>query len=246
MINSGFIDGLDVKDAISTTIKEIEKMDIGYGKVNFRLRDAIFSRQRYWGEPFPIYYKDGMPYALDESELPLELPPVDKYLPTESGDPPLARAKNWKTKEGYPLETNTMPGFAGSSGYYLRYMDPHNDKEYFSKEANEYWRNIDLYIGGDEHATGHLIYSRFWNKFLFDLGIVCEEEPYKKLINQGKIQGRSNFVYRIKGTNKFVTYSLKKEYQTQALHVDISLVENDILDLDAFKKSNTEYKNALS
>jgi len=244
MINSGFINSLDVKDAISTTIQEIEKMGIGYGKVNFRLRDAIFSRQRYWGEPFPIYYKDGMPYALDKSELPLELPPVDKYLPTESGDPPLARAKNWKTKEGYPLETNTMPGFAGSSGYYLRYMDPHNDKEYFSKEANEYWRNIDLYIGGDEHATGHLIYSRFWNKFLFDLGIVCEEEPYKKLINQGKIQGRSNFIYRIKGTNKFASYNLRKEYQTQALHVDISLVENDVLDLDAFKKSNPEYKNA--
>lgn len=244
MIHSGFINGLDVKDAISTTIKEIEKMDVGFGKVNFRLRDAIFSRQRYWGEPFPIYYKDGMPYALDESELPLELPPVDKYLPTESGDPPLARAKNWKTKEGYPLETNTMPGFAGSSGYYLRYMDPHNDKEYFSKEANEYWRNIDLYIGGDEHATGHLIYSRFWNKFLFDLDIVCEEEPYKKLINQGKIQGRSNFVYRIKGTNEFVSHNLRKDYQTQTLHVDINLVENDILDLDAFKKSNPEYKNA--
>jgi len=244
MINSGFIDGLDVKDAILRTVEEIERKGIGYGKVNYRLRDAIFSRQRYWGEPFPVYYKNGMPYALKESELPLELPSVDKYLPTESGDPPLARAKNWKTKEGYPLETNTMPGFAGSSGYYLRYMDPHNDKKYFSKEANEYWRNIDLYIGGDEHATGHLIYSRFWNKFLFDLGIVCEEEPYKKLINQGKIQGRSSFVYRIKGVNKFVTYSLKKEYQTQTLHVDISLVENDILDLDAFKKSNPEYKNA--
>jgi leucyl-tRNA synthetase len=194
MINSGMINGLNVQDAIRTTIKYLEEKNLGFGQVNFKLRDAIFSRQRYWGEPFPIYYKDGMPYALDESELPLELPEVDKYLPTETGDPPLARAKNWKTKEGYPLETNTMPGFAGSSGYYLRYMDPRNDKEYFSKEANEYWRDIDLYLGGDEHATGHLIYSRFWNMFLYDLGLVCEEEPFKKLINQGKIQGRSNFV----------------------------------------------------
>ncbi len=244
MINSGFINGMEVKDAIAATIEEIEKMGIGYGKINYRLRDAIFSRQRYWGEPFPVYYKDGMPYTLDESELPLELPPVDKFLPTEAGDPPLARAKNWKTKEGYPLETNTMPGFAGSSGYYLRYMDPHNDKEYFSKQANEYWQDVDLYIGGDEHATGHLIYSRFWNKFLFDLGMACKDEPYKKMVNQGKIQGRSSFVYRAQGTNKFVSYNLRKQYQTQALHVDISLVDNDILDVDAFKKSNPEYKNA--
>jgi leucyl-tRNA synthetase len=196
MINSGFITGMEVKEAIRKTIEYLEEEDLGFGKVNFKLRDAIFSRQRYWGEPFPIYYKDGMPYPLDEMELPLELPPVDKYLPTESGEPPLARAKNWKTKEGYPLETNTMPGFAGSSGYYLRYMDPWNENEYFSKEANEYWRDVDLYLGGDEHATGHLIYSRFWNMFLYDLGLVCEEEPFKKLINQGKIQGRSNFVYR--------------------------------------------------
>ncbi|MCB2207397.1 MAG: leucine--tRNA ligase [Bacteroidetes bacterium] len=244
MINSGFINGLEVKEAIAATIKEIEKKGIGYCKINYRLRDAIFSRQRYWGEPFPVYYKDGMPYTLDESELPLELPPVDKFLPTEAGDPPLARAKDWKTKEGYPLETNTMPGFAGSSGYYLRYMDPHNNKEYFSKLANEYWQDVDLYIGGDEHATGHLIYSRFWNKFLFDIGLACKDEPYKKMVNQGKIQGRSSFVYRVQGTNKFVSYNLRKQYQTQALHVDISLVDNDVLDVGAFKNSNPEYKNA--
>ena len=244
MINSGFINGLPVQEAIRATIDKLEEMGIGYGKINYRLRDAIFSRQRYWGEPFPVYYKNGMPYTLDESELPLELPPVDKFLPTETGEPPLARAKNWKTKEGYLLETNTMPGFAGSSGYYLRYMDPHNDEAYFSKEANEYWRDVDLYLGGDEHATGHLIYSRFWNKFLYDIGLVCEEEPYKKLINQGKIQGRSSFVYRIQGTNTFVSYNLRKEYKTQKLHVDISLVDNDVLDTEKFKNSNPEYKNA--
>lgn len=244
MINSGFINGMEVKEAISKVINDVEEKGIGYGTINYRLRDAIFSRQRYWGEPFPIYYKNGMPYALDESELPLKLPQVDKYLPTEDGKPPLARAENWTTKEGYPLETNTMPGFAGSSAYYLRYMDPHNNKEYFSKEANEYWKDVDLYIGGDEHAAGHLIYSRFWNKFLFDLGLVCEEEPFKKLINQGKIQGRSNFVYRIQGTNKFVSHSLRKDYDTQALHVDINLVSNDILDLDAFKSWLPEYKDA--
>jgi leucyl-tRNA synthetase len=244
MINSGFIDGLAVNEAITATIQEIEKQGIGYGKINYRLRDAIFSRQRYWGEPFPIYYKNGMPYTLDVSELPLELPPVDKFLPTKTGDPPLARAKKWKTKEGYSLETNTMPGFAGSSGYYLRYMDPWNDMEYFSRQANDYWKNVDLYIGGDEHATGHLIYSRFWNKFLFDLGLACKDEPYKKMVNQGKIQGRSSFVYRIQGANKFVSYNLRKDYQTQALHVDISLVDNDILNIEAYKKSNPEYYNA--
>ncbi|MCD4737086.1 MAG: leucine--tRNA ligase [Bacteroidales bacterium] len=195
MINSGMITGLDVKDAIQKTIQLLEEKKAGFGQVNYKLRDAIFSRQRYWGEPFPVYYRDGMPYVLEESELPLRLPKVDKYLPTETGEPPLARAKNWQTKEGYPLETNTMPGFAGSSGYYLRYMDPWNDTEYFSKEANEYWRDIDLYLGGDEHATGHLIYARFWNMFLFDLGLVCEEEPFKKLINQGKIQGLSMIGY---------------------------------------------------
>jgi leucyl-tRNA synthetase len=205
MMNSGFLDGLDVKAAISAAINKIEEQGIGYGTINFRLRDAIFSRQRYWGEPFPMYYKNGMPYALDESELPLKLPEVDKYLPTESGEPPLARAKNWTTKEGYPLETNTMPGFAGSCAYYLRYMDPKNDKEYFSKEANEYWKDVDLYLGGDEHGTGHLIYARFWNKFLFDIGMVCEDEPFKKLINQGKIQGRSSFVYRV-NLEKYAEY----------------------------------------
>jgi leucyl-tRNA synthetase len=244
MINSGFITGMKVKDAIKAVIKKIEEMGIGKGTVNYRLRDAIFSRQRYWGEPFPIYYKDGIPYPLDESELPLELPEVDKFLPTEDGEPPLARAKNWKTKEGYPLETNTMPGFAGSSGYYLRYMDPHNDKEYFSKEAVEYWRNVDLYLGGDEHGTGHLIYARFWNKFLYDLGLAVEDEPFKKLINQGKIQGRSSFVYRIQGTNQFVSKGLKDQYQTQALHVDVNLVDGDVLDIEGFKNWLPEFRNA--
>ncbi len=244
MINSDFINGMDVKEAISATIAKIDEMGIGYGTINYRLRDAIFSRQRYWGEPFPIYYKDEMPYALPESELPLKLPPVDKYLPTEDGDPPLARAENWTTKEGYPLETNTMPGFAGSSAYYLRYMDPQNENEYFSKEANEYWKDVDLYIGGDEHAAGHLIYSRFWNKFLFDLGLVCEEEPFKKLINQGKIQGRSSFVYRVKGSNKYVSYNLRKDFETQALHVDINMVDSDVLDTEAFKNWLPEFADA--
>ncbi|NOX47840.1 MAG: leucine--tRNA ligase [Chlorobi bacterium] len=244
MINSGFITGMEVKDAIRKTIEFLEKKQIGSGQVNFKLRDAIFSRQRYWGEPFPIYYKDGMPYPLDENELPLRLPEVDKYLPTESGEPPLARAENWVTKEGYPLETNTMPGFAGSSGYYLRYMDPHNQDEYFSKEANGYWRDVDLYLGGDEHATGHLIYARFWNMFLFDIGLVCEEEPFKKLINQGKIQGRSSFVYRVNGTNKFVSFNLRKEYETTRIHADVNMVDNDVLDTEAFKKWRPEFKDA--
>ncbi|HNW99143.1 MAG TPA: class I tRNA ligase family protein [Bacteroidales bacterium] len=198
VVNSGFINGMKVPEAKKAVIKKVEEMGIGYGKTNYRLRDAIFSRQRYWGEPFPIYYKDGIPYAMDEAEIiknALELPAVDAYLPTETGEPPLARAKNWKTKEGYPIETSTMPGFAGSSAYYLRYMDPWNDKEYFSKEANKYWENVDLYIGGAEHATGHLMYARFWNKFLFDLGLVCKEEPFKKLINQGMIQGKSEKIY---------------------------------------------------
>lgn len=234
MINSGFITGLDVKEAITTTIRKVEELGIGFGKVNFRLRDAIFSRQRYWGEPFPVYYKDGMPYTLSENELPLELPEVDAYLPTETGEPPLARAKNWVSAEGYPLETNTMPGFAGSSGYYLRYMDPTNKNEYFSAEANQYWKNVDLYMGGAEHATGHLIYSRFWNKFLFDIGLAVEDEPFKKLINQGMIQGRSNFVYRIAGTNKFVSYNLRKDFEVQPIHVDVNIVHNDILDIEAF------------
>jgi leucyl-tRNA synthetase len=244
MVNSGFITGMNVKEAISATIQRINEMGAGYGTVNYRLRDAIFSRQRYWGEPFPVYYKDGMPFTLDENQLPLELPEVDKYLPTESGEPPLARAKNWQTPEGYPLETNTMPGFAGSSGYYLRYMDPRNDKAYFSKEANAYWQDVDLYVGGDEHGTGHLIYSRFWNMFLFDIGMVCREEPYKRLINQGKIQGRSSFVYRLNGTNKFVSHGLKDQYDTTALHVDIEMVDNDVLDIEAFRKWRAEFNAA--
>ena len=244
MINSGIINGLEVKEAITTIIKHIEDSKFGYGTINYRLRDAIFSRQRYWGEPFPVYYKDDMPYTVDESKLPVELPEVDKYLPTETGEPPLARATKWETEEGYRMETNTMPGFAGSSGYYLRYMDPANDKEYFSKEAADYWQQVDLYLGGDEHATGHLIYARFWNKFLFDIGIAPKDEPFKKLINQGKIQGRSNFVYRVNGTNKFVSKGLRSEYETTALHVDINFVHNDVLDTEAFKNWREEYKNA--
>jgi len=234
-VNSGFITGLKATEGAKAVIRKAEETGVGYGKVNFRLRDAIFSRQRYWGEPFPVYYKDGIPYTLDESELPLELPAVDAYLPTETGEPPLARAKNWKTKEGYPLETNTMPGFAGSSAYYLRYMDPQNNTEYFSKDANAYWENVDLYIGGAEHATGHLMYSRFWNKFLFDLGLVCKDEPFKKMINQGMIQGRSSYVYRIKGTNKFVSYNLRGNYDTDSMMVDINMVDNDVLNIAEFK-----------
>jgi leucyl-tRNA synthetase len=244
MINSGFINGLDVPEAIEKTKEYIREKGIGEVKVNYRLRDAIFSRQRYWGEPFPVYYKDDMPHTLDESKLPLELPEVDKYLPTEKGEPPLGRAKNWKTEEGYPLELNTMPGFAGSSAYYLRYMDPHNNEQLVSPEANQYWKDVDLYIGGTEHATGHLIYSRFWNKFLYDIGEVCQSEPFRKLVNQGMIQGRSNFVYRIKGTNKFVSYNLRKEHDTTPIHVDVNIVQNDILDIEAFKNWNPEYKNA--
>jgi len=244
MINSGFIDGMHVKQAISAVISETENRGIGTGKINFRLRDAIFSRQRYWGEPFPVFYKDGMPYTLPEDQLPLRLPDVDAYLPTENGEPPLARAKNWVTADGYPLETNTMPGFAGSSGYYLRYMDPRNDKEYFSKEAVNYWQNVDLYIGGAEHATGHLLYSRFWNKFLFDLGYSVVEEPFKKLINQGMIQGRSSFVYRIKGTNKFVSYNLRQQYDVQQLHVDVNIVENDVLNIQKFREWRPDFAEA--
>lgn len=238
------LNGLEVKEAIAATKKYIEEKGIGKVKVNYRLRDAIFSRQRYWGEPFPVYYKEGIPYVLDEKELPLKLPEVDKFLPTESGEPPLGRAENWKTKEGYPYELCTMPGFAGSSAYYLRYMDPHNDNALVSKEADEYWRNVDLYVGGTEHATGHLIYSRFWNKFLYDYGYVCEPEPFKKLINQGMIQGRSNFVYRIKDTNTFVSFNLRKDYDVTPIHVDVNIVENDILDLDKFKAWRPEFNNA--
>ena len=238
------LNGLEVKEAIAKTKAFIQEKGLGRIKVNYRLRDAIFSRQRYWGEPFPVYYKDDMPYMLDESKLPLLLPDVDKFLPTEQGEPPLGRAKNWKTEDHFPLELCTMPGFAGSSAYYLRYMDPHNDKALVSKEANEYWRNVDLYIGGTEHATGHLIYSRFWNKFLYDMGIVCEAEPFRKLVNQGMIQGRSNFVYRIKDTNTFVSYNRKKEYDTTPIHVDVNIVSNDILDIDAFRKWRPEFETA--
>ena len=267
MVNSDFLNGLTVKDAIATMIKKVEAMGIGKGKTNYRLRDAIFSRQRYWGEPFPIYYKDGMPYALDESKLPLELPPIDAYKPTENGEPPLARAKNWTTEEGYPLETNTMPGFAGSSGYYLRYMDPQNNDEFISKEANDYWQQVDLYIGGAEHGTGHLIYSRFWNKFLFDIGVTCKDEPFQKMINQGMIQGRTSFVYRVsvqkfkdyfaakeipfkdieitEGSNVFVSKNVEgREYYTDPIRVDISMVHNDILDVEEFKQWRDDLKGA--
>ena len=239
------LNGLQVKDAIAKTKEYIEEAGIGKVKVNYRLRDAIFSRQRYWGEPFPIYYdEDGQPQPLDESELPLQLPEVDKFLPTETGEPPLGRAKNWVASNGRPLELNTMPGFAGSSAYYLRYMDPHNDEALVSKEADEYWRQVDLYVGGTEHATGHLIYSRFWNKFLFDYGYVCEVEPFRKLVNQGMIQGRSNFVYRIKDTNKFVSFNLKKDYDTTPIHVDVNIVSNDVLDIDKFKAWRPEFADA--
>ena len=244
MMNSGFLNGLTVKEALKTAKKYIKEKGIGEVKVNYRLRDAIFSRQRYWGEPFPVYYKDGMPHMLDESKLPLELPEVSDFKPTESGEPPLGHAENWCTPEGYPYELNTMPGFAGSSAYYLRYMDPTNDKALVSKEANQYWKSVDLYVGGTEHATGHLIYSRFWNKFLFDLGIVCEDEPFRKLINQGMIQGRSNFVYRIKDTNTFVSLGLKKDYDVTPIHVDVNIVNNDILDIDAFKAWRPEFETA--
>ena len=243
MCNSGFLNGMTVKEAIPAAIDYVEKHGIGHRKINYRLRDAIFSRQRYWGEPFPMYFKDGIATPMTLEQLPLQLPEVDKYLPTESGEPPLGRAADW-TYEGYPIELSTMPGFAGSSAYYLRYMDPHNDQALVSREADEYWRDVDLYIGGTEHATGHLIYSRFWNKFLFDLGYVCEKEPFKKLINQGMIQGRSNFVYRIINTNTFVSYGLKDQYETTEIHVDVNIVRNDRLDIEAFKAWMPEFATA--
>lgn len=259
MMNSGFLNGLEVKEAIEKARQYIKENNLGRIKVNYRLRDAIFSRQRYWGEPFPVYYKGDMPYMLPLDKLPLKLPEVDKYLPTETGEPPLGRATKWAWdtvnekvvdtalvdhKTIFPLELNTMPGFAGSSAYYLRYMDPHNNDGLVSKEKDEYWRNVDLYIGGTEHATGHLIYSRFWNKFLFDIGASCENEPFKKLINQGMIQGRSNYVYRINGINKFVSLNLKDQYETTELHVDVNIVSNDILDLEAFKTWRPEFASA--
>lgn len=254
------LNGLTIKEAIAATKEFVKSHHLGRVKVNYRLRDAIFSRQRYWGEPFPIYYDvEGMPQPLPEDKLPLKLPEVDKFLPTETGEPPLGHAAKWAwdtqkkevvevskidNKTVFALELCTMPGFAGSSAYYLRYMDPHNDKALVDKQVDEYWRNVDLYIGGIEHATGHLIYSRFWNKFLYDRGFVCENEPFKKLINQGMIQGRSNFVYRINGTNTFVSLNLKDKYEVTPLHVDVNIVSNDVLDVEAFRNWNPEYKTA--
>ncbi len=253
------LNGLTVKEAIAKTKEYIKETGLGRVKINFRLRDAIFSRQRYWGEPFPIYYKDGMPYAVDAAYLPIELPEVEKFLPTASGEPPLGHAKKWawdtvnnQVVENskidnvtiFPLELNTMPGFAGSSAYYLRYMDPHNNKELVAPEVDQYWRNVDLYVGGTEHATGHLIYSRYWNKFLHDINVSVVEEPFQKLVNQGMIQGRSNFVYRIKDTNTFVSYHLKDQYETTQIHVDVNIVSNDILDIEAFKAWRPDYANA--
>ena len=253
------LNGLTVKEAIAATKKYVKEAGIGRVKVNYRLRDAIFSRQRYWGEPFPVYYKNGIPTMIPEECLPIELPEVDKFLPTETGEPPLGNATVWAwdevnrkivenskidNKTVFPIELYTMPGFAGSSAYYLRYMDPHNDKALVSKEADEYWQNVDLYVGGSEHATGHLIYSRFWNKFLFDLGVSCKEEPFQKLINQGMIQGRSNFVYRIKDTNTFVTLEKKDQYDVTPIHVDVNIVSADVLDVEAFKAWRPEYNTA--
>ena len=253
------LNGLTIKEAIAATKEYVKAHHLGRVKVNYRLRDAIFSRQRYWGEPFPVYYKDGMPYMIPEECLPLELPEVSKFLPTETGEPPLGHATRWAwdtvnrcvvensridQKTIFPLELNTMPGFAGSSAYYLRYMDPKNDKALVDKDIDEYWKNVDLYVGGTEHATGHLIYSRFWNKFLHDYGYSCTEEPFQKLINQGMIQGRSNFVYRIKDTNTFVSLNLKDQYDTTPLHVDVNIVSGDVLDIEAFRKWRPEYENA--
>ena len=253
------MNGLTVKEAIAKTKEYIKATGLGRVKVNFRLRDAIFSRQRYWGEPFPVYYKDGMPYMIDESCLPLELPEVAKFLPTETGEPPLGHATKWAwdtvnkcvtdnenidNRTIFPLELNTMPGFAGSSAYYLRYMDPRNHEALVSPAVDQYWKNVDLYVGGTEHATGHLIYSRFWNKFLHDWGISVAEEPFQKLVNQGMIQGRSNFVYRIKDTNTFVSLNLKDQYEVTPIHVDVNIVSNDILDLEAFKAWRPEYETA--
>ena len=253
------LNGLTVKEAIAKTKEFIAEKGIGRVKVNYRLRDAIFSRQRYWGEPFPVYYKNDMPYMIPEDCLPLQLPDIDAYKPTDNGEPPLGRAEKWAWdtanrcvvdkqlidhKTVFPIELCTMPGFAGSSAYYLRYMDPHNDEALVGKKADEYWQNVDLYVGGTEHATGHLIYSRFWNKFLFDLGVSCKEEPYQQLVNQGMIQGRSNFVYRIKDTNTFVSLGLKDQYDVTPIHVDVNIVQNDVLDLEAFKAWRPEYASA--
>lgn len=248
-INSDLINGLTYGDAVPLLIQKLEELGAGTARVNYRLRDAVFGRQRYWGEPVPVYFKDGLPYLIDESELPLLLPEVDKYLPTETGEPPLGRAKDWKYQAQYAYELSTMPGWAGSSWYWYRYMDAKNDGAFASREAVEYWRDVDLYIGGSEHATGHLLYSRFWNKFLKDLGYVPEEEPFKKLINQGMIQGRSNFVYRVldedgNGTNEFVSAGLKDAYRTVPLHVDVNIVHHDVLDIEAFKRSRPDFADA--
>lgn len=249
MINSGFLDGLTCYEAIDKAIEFAEEKGVGKGKINYRLRDAIFARQRYWGEPVPVYFKNDIPYLVDEKDLPIILPEIDKYLPTEDGDPPLGRAENFTyTPEGepqsYPLELSTMPGWAGSSWYWYRYMDAHNEEAFIDKEVQAYWENVDLYIGGSEHATGHLLYSRFWNKILFDLGHVNQEEPFKKLINQGMIQGRSNFVYRLKGENKFVSKGLTKNYDVAEMHVDVNIVRNDELDMEAFKKWRPDLADA--
>ena len=244
LLNSEFLNGLEVKDATTAIIAKIEEKGIGRGKIQYRLRDAIFSRQRYWGEPFPVYFEDGMPKTMEDKDLPVALPTVEKYLPTEDGEPPLARAEHWETADGNAIETNTMPGWAGSSWYFLRYMDASNNGEFVSKDAQEYWRNVDLYIGGSEHATGHLLYSRFWMKFLFDMGYVSEQEPFKKMINQGMILGRSNFAYRIKDANTFVSHGIKDQHDTTPIHVDVNMVENDILDVEAFKGWRADFANA--
>ncbi|SDC52187.1 leucyl-tRNA synthetase [Algoriphagus faecimaris] len=247
IINSGFLSGLYMKEAMEKAIEFLEEKGIGKGKIQFRMRDAIFTRQRYWGEPLPVYFKDGLPYLIDEKDLPLVLPEVDKYLPTEDGEPPLGRAKDWtyKTAEGeYPLELSTMPGWAGSSWYFFRYMDPKNEEVFAEKAKTDYWGAVDLYIGGSEHATGHLLYSRFWTKFLYDLGVVSIDEPFQKMINQGMIQGRSNFVYRVKGTNQFVSLGLKDQYDTSAMHVDVNIVHNDQLNLDKFKSWRPDLTDA--
>jgi len=248
-INSGIINGMTYREAVDTLIAELEAIGAGKATINYRMRDAIFGRQRYWGEPVPVYFKDELPQLIDAHELPLLLPEVDKYLPTESGEPPLGRAKNWKYQGTFEYELSTMPGWAGSSWYWYRYMDAQNAEAFASQEAIGYWRDVDLYIGGSEHATGHLLYSRFWNKFLKDMGYVIEEEPFKKLINQGMIQGRSNFVYRVldeegKGTNTFVSYGLKDQYRTISLHVDVNIVTNDVLDLDKFRKFRPDFADA--
>ncbi len=248
-INSDLINGLAYKEAVDVLLTKLEELEMGTGKINFRMRDAIFGRQRYWGEPVPVYYQDGLPYLIDEEDLPLRLPEIDKYLPTETGEPPLGRAESWKYQGKYDYELSTMPGWAGSSWYWYRYMDPQNKGRFVSKEAVDYWKSVDLYIGGSEHGTGHLLYSRFWNKVLKDLGYVPDEEPFKKLINQGMIQGRSNFVYRVNdpsraNLNTFVSYGLKDQYKTTAIHVDVNIVHNDVLDLEAFKSSRPEYTDA--